>query len=629
MTVDRDPAAAEGHNEGEPDPKLSSLLNDYREAIERGRETEPQEWASNHPEGKERLEELQAIDSLHDTFAVAEQDSHGARLPTLDFPANDQPGRDQLFLKPGLQLQQCRIERFLDHGGMGEVYLAQHLLMQRQVAVKVLRDRLTDAPAASERFLREVRLLATLNPHPNLAAAFDAGVHEGHYYLVMEYVPGIDLKKHVAQTGPLPVDQACAFVRQAALGLDYLHEHGLVHRDIKPSNLMLTPKQEVKILDLGLARRTATRASDQDASLTTAGAVLGTLDYLAPEQADDAGRADARSDLYSLSCTFYHLLTGRPPFAHCARLDKLAAHARDNPSPVQELRPEVPKAIAAVVHQLLAKDPAERYSSARAFIQALDEAVASSAAQRTTLSWSGNRTGRPPWNTRRLFGAASGRWAILIGLLLVLGTALLAGVGLLALRREQPQVLAGAVLKDLEIRVRRERNDKRIALHSLLVDGREQELKAIDPPLGPEDDFTLTGDFDRSTYWYLLWFDTAGVVTVAEHGKVPGTRVQYPEWPNMQEVDRTNPLGVHVLLLAASTVHPDQVVRQVEARFKNFGKTPPSQPPERWALRPRGPGRTNPGPANLAAWQRYLGAIESKLPPGLKPAQWIFLQTRR
>src|SRR5262249_13777138 len=156
---------------------------------------------------------------------------------------------------------------------------------------------------------------------------------------------------------------------------EYVHGHGLVHRDVKPSNLMLTPGGTIKVLDLGLARHTAPQAPGGASALTPAGAVLGTFDYVAPEQARDARQADARSDLASLGCTFYFLLTGAPPFEERSEMEKVVAHALEEPRPVSEVRPDVPPAVAAVVHRLLAKGPEERYPSARALIDALDGAA--------------------------------------------------------------------------------------------------------------------------------------------------------------------------------------------------------------------------------------------------------------
>jgi probable HAF family extracellular repeat protein len=279
------------------------------------------------------------------------------------------------FLEPGTVIDQCRIDSLLGHGGMGEVYLAEHTVLRKKVAVKVLPAHRVGDTEAVRRFQQEVRMQARMNPHPNVAAAFHASEYQGRCYLVMEYVPGINLHEHVRREGPLGWEQACALVRQIAVGLDYVHKHEIVHRDLKPSNLLLTPDGTVKILDLGLASHRPAEVLLPDGSLTPDGLVLGSLDYLAPEQARSAAQADARSDLYSLGCTFYYLLTGKAPFADRAGLDKITAHARDVPPSLRQQRPDVPEAVAGIVEKLLAKKPEDRYASAHDLIAALDNAV--------------------------------------------------------------------------------------------------------------------------------------------------------------------------------------------------------------------------------------------------------------
>jgi serine/threonine protein kinase len=232
-----------------------------------------------------------------------------------------------------------------------------------------------DTAQAVSRFRREVQALARMDPHPNIVMAMHASEHDGRMYLVMEYVPGTDLRRYVQETGPLPVAQSCEFIQQAAVALAYAHRHGIVHRDIKPANLLLTAASTIKLLDLGLARLAAADPAAADTGATKSGALLGTVDYLAPEQARDASHADARSDLYSLGCTFYFLLTGRAPFANRSTVEKLMAHAEQVPEPIHRVRPDVPPAIAAVVAKLMAKRPEDRYPSAVQFLDALGVVV--------------------------------------------------------------------------------------------------------------------------------------------------------------------------------------------------------------------------------------------------------------
>jgi serine/threonine protein kinase len=253
----------------------------------------------------------------------------------------------------------------LDEGGMGEVFKALHRLMHRVVALKKIRPEHLPRPESVRRFLREMRALAQLS-HPNIVIAHDADHVGDTYFLVMEYVAGTNLHKLVKQRGPLPVDRACDYVRQAALGLQHAHERGLVHRDIKPANLLLTSEGEVvKVLDLGLAL--IGKGPDEAEATATAtsapGAVMGTPDFMAPEQALGAHGADIRADIYSLGCTLYYLLTGRPPFAKGSAMEKLLLHQQAEPVAVELLRPEVPEPLAQVLRQMLAKQPSARYQT--------------------------------------------------------------------------------------------------------------------------------------------------------------------------------------------------------------------------------------------------------------------------
>jgi len=310
--------------------------------------------------------DLQVLAALHAVRQAVLEDS--VAPTTCDWP----PYLSSLTprLASGTRLGDYLIKGLLGRGGMGEVYLAEHELMGRHVAIKVLPAARGNSAGSLQRFHTEIKALARLGTHPNLAAAFDAGQHEGCIFLVLEYIPGTDLEELVRRQGALEPLQACALIRQAAVGLAHAHEHGIVHRDVKPANLMLTPDGTIKVLDLGLAQ--AREATGVQEGQTQPGVLLGTPDYLAPEQAENPRLADGRSDLYSLGCTWYFLLTGKPPFAGYSALGKLRAHALETPLPISELRPEVPEAMAAIVDRLLRKRPEERFASARDFVAALD-----------------------------------------------------------------------------------------------------------------------------------------------------------------------------------------------------------------------------------------------------------------
>jgi hypothetical protein len=243
-------------------------------------------------------------------------------------------------------------------GGMGVVYKALQRNLDRVVAVKLLRGRLTGRPGFAERFAAEVRALARLN-HPNVVAAYDADRAGDRHFVAMEYVEGESLDALVRRRGPLPPAEACDLVRQAAAGLQHASEHGIVHRDVKPANLLLARGGMVKVVDFGLSRL----ALDAEPVAGSAPPVLGTPEYMAPEQARAPDRADSRSDLYALGCTLYFLLAGRPPFDGAAVLQTLLAHQDTAPPPIRAVRPEVPAAVAAVLDRLLAKNPAARYAT--------------------------------------------------------------------------------------------------------------------------------------------------------------------------------------------------------------------------------------------------------------------------
>ena len=271
----------------------------------------------------------------------------------------------------------------IGRGGMGVVYKARQASLNRMVALKVLYRAPGQDPVVLDRMRREAQVMAQMS-HPHIVAVHDAGDAGDHFYFVMEYVAGVDLHRLVEESGPLPAAQACEYMRQAALGLQHAHEQGLVHRDIKPSNLIVagavsvSPVQKtgsgstLKVLDLGLARLTqATEQTPASGPITQVGAFMGTPDFVAPEQANDPRSADVRSDLYSLGCTFYYVLTGQAPFAGATPLAKVMQHHLSDPPALEELRPDAPPALAALIRKLMAKRPEDRFASAADLLAAL------------------------------------------------------------------------------------------------------------------------------------------------------------------------------------------------------------------------------------------------------------------
>jgi serine/threonine protein kinase len=281
----------------------------------------------------------------------------------------------------------------LGQGGQSLVFKARHPERGWIVALKVIRHELLDSSEARQQFLSEMEAMAQLD-HPNVVEFWDAGEASQTFYCAMEFVEGTDLGKLVHLTGMLPPAQASDYIRQTATGLQHAHERNLIHRDIKPVNLILTsppapkvapilaridtqpprplPPSIIKILDWGLAcLRPPSERQSGPGNATPTRAIIGTADYLSPEQARNADTADIRSDIYSLGCTFYYLLTGQPPFPGGSLMQKLIQHQKAEPAPVESLNPEVPPALAAIVRRMMAKDPEERFQTPAAVALAL------------------------------------------------------------------------------------------------------------------------------------------------------------------------------------------------------------------------------------------------------------------
>jgi serine/threonine protein kinase len=262
----------------------------------------------------------------------------------------------------GFFIGKYKILERLGTGGMALVYLCEHRTLGQRVAVKVLPSSIRDEDHL-KRFLREARASATLQ-HPNIVRAYDLDEEDRAHFLVMDYVEGSLLHDIVTKHGPLDIPRAAHYMHQVALGLQHAHKAGVIHRDIKPGNLIVDRAGTVKILDMGLAKLY------QEVEVLTTG-ILGTPDYLAPEQARDSHNVDGRADIYSLGCTMYFTLTGSAPFPEGTVAQKLMWHQNRQPLPVQARRPEVPTELAAVVAQMMHKSIAQRYAAAADVVEAL------------------------------------------------------------------------------------------------------------------------------------------------------------------------------------------------------------------------------------------------------------------
>jgi Protein kinase domain len=307
-------------------------------------------------------------------------------------PVARAPKPPRLVSEPPAELSdhpRYHVLEMLGSGGMGTVFKAEHRLMQRIVALKVIHADLLATPEGVERFRQEARAAALL-AHPNIATAYDADQAGSAHFLVMEFAEGETLDRVLEQRGPLPWQEASALIRQVAEGLQHAYERAMVHRDLKPANLLLTLEGQIKILDFGLARLLS-EPPGPGPTVTPVGAVIGTPQYLAPEQARTPQSADVRADLYSLGCTWYEMLSGQPPFAQGTLLQQLLAHQDQSPRPVTDYCTDLPPQMSGILHRLLEKDPAKRWQTPAELLEALEPcatpAVSQGAAPEIRALW--------------------------------------------------------------------------------------------------------------------------------------------------------------------------------------------------------------------------------------------------
>lgn len=343
---------------------------------------------------RSRLLSREEVEALADRLPADAEGPALARLLVSEKVLTEFQARQLLAGKSNrLVLGQYQILDRLGRGGMGQVFKAVHPAMGRIVALKVMLPDLLKDPSALDLFQREVRTAAQLQ-HPNIVTAYDAAQARGVHFLVTEYVRGVSLDELIRRMGPLPVPLACELMRQAGVALQYAHEKGVVHRDIKPANFLVTTREAaqidergsaaslpalsgtatpiLKVLDFGIARlRSAGKATAEDTIRAQSGSVVGTLDYISPEQANNVHDVDIRSDLYSLGCTFYHVLTGEPPFPTGTPMEILIKHLMHEPRPLNEVRPDVPLALAKAVQRLMAKTRNRRFQTPSEFVTAV------------------------------------------------------------------------------------------------------------------------------------------------------------------------------------------------------------------------------------------------------------------
>jgi hypothetical protein len=460
------------------------------------------------------------------------------------------------------RLGQYEVLGKLGKGGMGAVFKARHTELGKLVALKVLPAEHMDEVGIA-RFKNEVRAIGKLD-HPNIVVAHDAGESRGAHFLVMEFVDGMDLARVVARHGRLTTAEACEAVRQAALGLQHAYERGLVHRDVKPPNLILARDGRVRLLDLGLARSFGEAAADP---LTAQGTLLGTADYLAPEQWDHPHAADTRADIYSLGCTLYHLLAGRPPFSgppYTSVLSKMRAHLEVPPQPIERYCPEAPAGLVAALGRMLAKDPADRFATPAEVAAALqpftpgadlgrllnDAAPAGAATADATTPAPGAWETNPERHSHRRWSAAPARRrafpVALAGLCLLAAAGLLPWLGSGGQRSPAAKPLD---ITELRLTHYRDKGSKPVGV-----------LWTNPAAVRVEDDVRVAAKFSAPAYCYLIAFNPDGKEQLChpedDQGEgapavPPGKRaeVQYPGDNHAFVLDEA---GLQVFVLAAS-----------------------------------------------------------------------------
>ena len=293
-----------------------------------------------------------------DATVISPGDSGGGSSISRPAPP---PGRSPTAeigrLLEGTMLGPYRLDEFVGGGGMGAVFRALDTTLDRTVAVKVLARRESDDEETLRRFRNEAQSAARLD-HENIGRVHAVGSEGDWHYIVFEFIEGTNVRDLVREQGPFDPGRTIDVAIQVADALEHASEREIVHRDIKPSNIVITPAGRARIVDMGLARLHQVAG---DADLTVSGMTLGTFDYISPEQARDPRSADVRSDLYSLGCTMFFMLAGRPPFAEGTMVQKLLQHQQSEPPAIDELRPDVPRRLAAIIGRLMAKDPLDRY----------------------------------------------------------------------------------------------------------------------------------------------------------------------------------------------------------------------------------------------------------------------------
>jgi len=475
-------------------------------------------------------------------------------------PTAESGGAESKAWYPGARLDKYRIVRRLGRGASGAVYLAWHETLACHRAIKILHAELARDDHAAARFLREARMLGQLHD-PHVAGAIDAGFEDRVAYLVMEFVDGVTLKEMVRREGPIPPDRAIPILRQVGLGLDGAHRKKIVHRDVKPGNLMIDSEGRVKILDLGIAHLASAQGVEE---LTHAGVMMGTADYVAPEQAQDARAADARSDLYGLGCTLFFMLTGRTPYSDVeGLLPKIRAHES---SPVADFPsghacdPRGPFAeLGRIARKLMAKRPEDRYASAAELLDALEQAFPTRSRETASPAPIGN----------------TARWIVGLSIAAVLTAVALTGPRWSITDRstdadrrsaaDSPEPVSASPKTDAGGAARAELVPGLIEWKVVAIpDGntatRPVEYPCIragnsveparEPALGREALVKFVGRLEHPAAWTVIWIDTRGEPTPIGTDTANGVDLLIPPGDDFSRVNAADPPGDHLIILA-------------------------------------------------------------------------------
>jgi serine/threonine protein kinase len=549
----------------------------------------------------------------------------------------------------------------LGKGGMGTVFKARHCRLKRLVALKRIRMRFDEDETAIARFRREIEAIGRLPVNPHTVLATDAREIDGVLCLIMECVDGLDLGSLVKGTGPLSAPDVVEIARQTAIGLDHIHQHGLIHRDIKPTNLLVASNGMVKIVDLGLARLNVENSHE----LTQVGFAMGTADYMAPEQWENASSVGVHADLYSLGCTLYFLLTGQPPFqAEKDLFAKREAHLHKTPLPLENIRPELPPALVQIVESLLEKSVVSRFASAPALLGSLSELSRSgdlrdllqqtgkavsetSLADTSRIYLEQTKSIRPIGDEQNIPARSRNGWksflnsrnwlvaaGTFIALTVVIAATLIYYRSSTSVQSDHPSTSrsltdlpnsgdnAAIAVTELDLWIRRQRDDNSIK-HFRLVDEGATSVEAELPALVGNDDFNLRVALSRACHWRLVWLDTRGKAAVVAQSNTTSDLIRYPSEREMVTVDAEDPSGAHLLIVVASSSEnafgDDSWIKQ----FNDLG--PPPQTAMAIHGSTRGAGAISDTKVRFAA--DYFEKIQGRLPQQTRFVQAVQIRS--